>query len=835
MYTLTTVTQPTADTKHPLLLLQSDHGDRYLFGKLAEGAQRSITENKIRISKLENIFLTGQLDWASIGGLPGLILTIADQGKDKLILNYGNKLINYVVSTWRYFVFRFGIHLSSNILENNQIFKDKLINVKSFVISASNKTNEEQFNETEENALNAIVSNMFPKHAPTAKYDPSSDPHLNVELPRINFEQTSTNYEITFNSIRGKFKIQEALKLGVPKGPLFAKLANGKSITLDDGSVVTPDQVLERERHFPKLLVLDIPNDSYVDSFIDEFNSYDSSELGTVYYFLDGSITINDKLITFMEIFNNNKQVKHIVSHPNISPNNLAFVGSAITILKLKALQLNNYNIPRTNNLLSKDFYECFDKTVPDGTSMIQSQEDHISTSIAKSDVHILERNTTVTIEPFTEDKDGAKQYNCNVTKPQEKENYWEELYNRHIKPLNIPTVSYGTLIKDQLNVDNFNNSVEKSQHVEVITFGTGSALPSKYRNVVSTLIKVPFIDGQKVTSQRNILFDAGENTIGQIDRMFSEIKKREIFEDLKLVYLSHLHADHHLGIMSILKEWYRYNKSNPNAKIYLVTPWQYNKFVKEWLLLEKPEILLRINYISCEHLINDRYVKQETKSIHVEEYIKFMDDELQDLDNDGKKKDQVAIRSLKKRKLELDNTSSFRNIKMIHEMYEDLNLKLFQTCRAIHCNWAYSNSITFKISNSKNFKISYSGDTRPNIHKFAKEIGSNSNLLIHEATLDNNLVEDAIKKRHCTINEAISVSNAMNVEKLLLTHFSQRYPKIPQLDNNIKIKAKEYCFAFDGMILDFEKMDEQKLILPLLSDVFVEEANAENNKEEIL
>lgn len=112
MFTITHVTQPTVDTRHPLLLLQSEHGDRFLFGQIPEGTQRTFPENKTRLSKLENIFLTGEMSWNSIGGLPGMILTLSDQGIKCMNLIYGNDIVNYIVSTWRYFVFRFGENCS---------------------------------------------------------------------------------------------------------------------------------------------------------------------------------------------------------------------------------------------------------------------------------------------------------------------------------------------------------------------------------------------------------------------------------------------------------------------------------------------------------------------------------------------------------------------------------------------------------------------------------------------------------------------------------------------------------------------------------------------------
>lgn len=832
MFSITTITQPSSDTKHPLLLLQSSHGEKYMFGKVAEGAQRSLTENKIRISKLENIFLTGELNWSSLGGLPGMILTIADQGKDKLVLNYGTELIKYVVSTWRYFVFRFGITLDTNVTGQ---YKDKLLTVNSINIYPKKDKKVKIFGTQEQNVLNSIVAKMFPKLAPTHRYDPSSDPYLNVNLPLPTEHpeqqrQLSTCYEIIINPIRGKFKVQEAIKLGVPKGPLFAKLSKGEQITLKDGIIIKPDQVLEKSREFGTVLIIDIPNDSYMDSMIEYFKEYDHTKLGCVYYFLGDDVTINDQLISFMELFNRKEgtPVKHIVSHKLVSPNNISFMGSTITTLKLKALQNKSYNLPHTDQMLSKEFFDCFEKDAELGATLIQSQENDIKkSSIANDTVHVLSQDTVVQLEPYTMNTGNIA---CSVldkdNKTMSRQFPWRQLYDNHIKPLDIPTATYENLIENQLRVNNFSNDTDKKEHVEVITLGTGSALPSKYRNVVSTLLKIPYKSLNGEIINRNVLFDAGENTIGTIRRMFSSIDVKSIFQDLKLVYLSHLHADHHLGIISILKEWYIHNCKDLDAKIYVVTPWQYNKFVTEWLAMESPKVLDRIKYISCEHLFYGNFVRMETQSLSLDEYEKL------GLENEDK---TVNGNQSKKRKLSMNQGSSYRDLATINEMYKDLHIKLFQTCRAIHCNWAYSNTIDFMTNEffQKSFKVSYSGDTRPNLKNFAEIIGQGSQLLIHEATLDNELQEDAIKKRHCTINEAIEVGNVMNCEKLILTHFSQRYPKSPSIDGNIEIKAKEYCFAFDGMIIDWETLGEQMDILPFLNKVFIEEAKDEDNDTE--
>lgn len=810
MFTITTITHPTVDTKHPLLLLQSEHGDRFLFGKIPEGTQRTFPETKTRLAKLENIFLTGELDWSSIGGLPGMILTLADQGVKKMDLYYGNDILAYVVSTWRYFVFRFGINLKALTVKNEQVFKNKLMTVKSIVVSAPDSY-DQPFTPKVLDGFKTLISAMFPHHEPTSKHDPSSDPNVNVEIPKPSvIPRETTSYEVEFNPIRGRFRVDEAIKLGVPKGPLFAQLTQGRSVVLDDGSVISPDQVLEKQRRFAKVLILDVPGNEYLVSFKEKFRNYDKTYLGAVYFFLGEAVEINQEIISFMETFRG-ENVQFFVSHNRICPNSIVFKSSAITTLKLKAVQSFNYNLPRSGRVYSKDFCDCFDIPLPKGTSVIQENEQSLVTKLDKNNVHVLLQQDSLFIEPFTEGEE--------VIKARVENNFneipsWETLFNNHVIPLKIPNATFQSTVHDQLGINNFNNLTKRGK-VEIVTFGTGSALPSKYRNVISTLVKIPYNMNGKVIN-RSILLDAGENTLGAILRSIPDIDIPSVFHDLKLIFLSHLHADHHLGIVSILKEWYKHNKSNPEAYLYLITPWQYQSFVREWFTLEDAEIIGRIRYISCEHLISGSYVRKEIRSNSFDDLLNHHNP------------------TTKKRRFELDERSSFRDLETIKTLYRDLKIKVFQTCRAKHCDWAYSGSLSFFMnSNSQEiFKVSYSGDTRPNIEKFANGIGYRSHLLIHEATLDNDLMEDAIKKRHCTINEAISVSNAMEAEKLILTHFSQRYPKLPQMDNNLKITANEYCFAFDGMIVDFEKLGEQSPKFSLLNRAFVDEKNSFEKEE---
>jgi len=109
------------------------------------------------------------------------------------------------------------------------------------------------------------------------------------------------------------------------------------------------------------------------------------------------------------------------------------------------------------------------------------------------------------------------------------------------------------------------------------------------------------------------------------------------------------------------------------------------------------------------------------------------------------------------------------------------------QAVDVIHCHGAKAVTLTFP----NGFKFSYSGDCRPS-RAFA-EIGKGSTVLLHEATFEDELQGDALAKKHSTTSEALGVGVAMGARRVLLTHFSQRYQKIPNME------------GMDGLEVDLE------------------------------
>lgn len=96
-------------------------------------------------------------------------------------------------------------------------------------------------------------------------------------------------------------------------------------------------------------------------------------------------------------------------------------------------------------------------------------------------------------------------------------------------------------------------------------------------------------------------------------------------------------------------------------------------------------------------------------------------------------------------------------------------------------------------------------------------ELGKDCDLLIHEATMESGLETLAKRKLHSTTSEAIAAGKFMNAKFTLLTHFSQRYSKIPDLpENEINVGL-----AYDNMQVKLPQLPLLPLFYPCIKVMF--------------
>ncbi|EPQ30968.1 uncharacterized protein PFL1_01157 [Pseudozyma flocculosa PF-1] len=296
--------------------------------------------------------------------------------------------------------------------------------------------------------------------------------------------------------------------------------------------------------------------------------------------------------------------------------------------------------------------------------------------------------------------------------------------------------------------------SVAPADDVLITTLGTGSASPSKYRNVISTLVQTPR-DG-------NILLDAGEATYGLLKRKFgcdrdgtsAEVNSDKgedvdaILRNLRCLFISHIHADHHIGLIRLLVERRKLHP-RPAAPLHLVATSFVHTYLREYASIE--DLGLDDDVV----LLNNEFLDYRTGV-----------DPLPD-SSAASAKGQAVGKAVA-------GQARSRHVELSADAKAALNLSYLHTARVHHRG---SHCYGLVVRHASGWSLTYSGDTRPSDELIAA--GRGSTVLIHEATLEDSQLTMAIAKGHSTFGEAIDVGRRMDADNLLLTHFSQRYPKM--------------------------------------------------------
>ncbi|MBD3404877.1 MAG: ribonuclease Z [Candidatus Lokiarchaeota archaeon] len=68
---------------------------------------------------------------------------------------------------------------------------------------------------------------------------------LQVEAVEVDHRGIAFGYKVEYQRPTGTFLVEKAQKLGVPKGPLWGKLAEGHEVKLSDGRSIRPEDVTE--------------------------------------------------------------------------------------------------------------------------------------------------------------------------------------------------------------------------------------------------------------------------------------------------------------------------------------------------------------------------------------------------------------------------------------------------------------------------------------------------------------------------------------------------------------------------------------------------------------
>lgn len=722
----------------PAILLVSADGSKILVN-CGEGCQRSFLEYSQRLSTVTTVCLT-HLGHEAIGGLPGAILTSADgaaaadahailvqqkqkqqqpqangrQGEEPQSLPglqvVGPVGTKHYIRALRHFMRRekFLVDIHEGVVVNLQPTKQPN-NRKRGIHRNSKDDAPEQVGFT-------IQSLAFSENA-------SGSPHTNGSRKRpysVNDAMDTNNtcqqvlsFIIQTSLIPGKFLRDKAAELGVPKGPLYGKLKSGQTVTFVD------DAGLERTVESWQVVTPSSPAVAVM------FLYYPTVGVARQLFSSEKLKAVIDSDEVCVEL------VIHIASHD----------------------LFHEFGLPSWKK---KDIEHVFLSTDRkdgdvDGTLFQSAGRGARARSLLCPQIYQVPRppSNPQQLSRVTGYKVGRAMMEYTLI-PRSKRGFSDsvELYNRNSEDQEADRLveSTGALAVAQEAINDFAivDAVESTG--ELIFTGTGSAMPCKHRNVTGMLLKQA--DG------RSILLDVGEGTIGQLLRAQPAAKYDDILDSINAVWISHPHADHHLGLLRLLKD------RRSTEPILLIAPTPLFVFLEEYSVAIDCSIRQSYYAIDCKYLINDN-------------------------------------RELRTR------------------LQRDLGISNCRVVPVSHCAHAYA-----VILDGTSFgRVVYSGDCRPSaqLAKAAK----GADLLIHEATFEDGMEAEAALKKHSTVGEALGVGREMETKCTILTHFSQRYPKIPPTP------AKEYffpiIFAFDYMRLQPRTLLVASKLTPALRLLFPE------------
>ncbi|KAK0781523.1 hypothetical protein LTR75_014669, partial [Friedmanniomyces endolithicus] len=542
-------------------------------------------------------------------------------------------------------------------------------------------------------------------------------------LPPTNPRKEAVSYIIRNHTQRGKFHPERAIQLKVEKGNKWNQLSSGNSVQNRDGETISPDMVLGESKDGGGFAVVDLPDPAYLEPLLARPEWREPKVMagvGAIVWICGPGVAGDARLRDFMGGF---EHLEHVVSSPEHCPNNIALDSAASATVRLRQVDPARYTVPIHQNATSA------------------------STPALPKNARVARRGQMIQLEPKNE-----VQETQNV--PALDQAAIESETSQEV--LQLAAEAQDSIQASHKETQRWVSTLPPDAgRAEIVTLGTGSALPSKYRNVSATLLRVP--------GWGSMLFDAGENTLGQLKRVFPPDELKEVLRELRMIWISHMHADHHLGTVGVIRAWYEEVHGAQPLPAGEDPKTSFNTANSLAIVSEPAMMSWLAEYSNVEDYGYSRiaalYLSASTPARGIKSKLGwFVSPSVLAAQGSGEARMETLAANAAPPSM--------------------LNLQDIQCVAVQHCHGARAVSITFP----SGFKASYSGDCRPS-HAFSR-IGRGSTVCIHEATFDDELWGDAQAKNHSTTSEALGVAQAMGAKACVLTHFSQRYQKLPVMEH---------------------------------------------------
>jgi len=285
---------------------------------------------------------------------------------------------------------------------------------------------------------------------------------------------------------------------------------------------------------------------------------------------------------------------------------------------------------------------------------------------------------------------------------------------------------------------------------LQVIFLGTAASIPTVERALPSVVVK---------RKNELFMFDCGEGVQRQM------IKARVGFHKKMKVFVTHMHGDHVLGLPGLLQSMSLLDRTR---KLEIYGPVGIKEFIKaiqrtvQFVLTYQVEICeIENEGVVCEE--NEYYV-QVAQTDHVIPSFAYA---LIEKPRPGKFNPEKADRL------------GIPEGPLWSKLQHGEKVKL-PTGKMVTSEQVVGSQRVGR-------KIVYSGDTRP--VKSLEKLAESADLLIHEATLDDDLTERAEEDGHSTPSQAARTAKKAKAKRLVLTHISSRYKSAsPLLEQARKI-----------------------------------------------
>ncbi|KAJ7493248.1 hypothetical protein B0H11DRAFT_2394589 [Mycena galericulata] len=592
-------------------------------------------------------------------------------------------------------------------------------------------------------------------------------------------------YVVVGTAIRGKFDVEKSIALGVPTKKR-SELTQGKEITVTvkEGDmtverVVRPRDCIGPSEPPPVVIVLDIPSPGYVASLVSSFEESpfcaklrssrpeDVAECAvrTVVHLCGEGVLQDVRYNQFMNGFP--PSAHHIISAPEYGPDPITFTTAAFNQLRLHQLDPEMFPVPCFNLQPERELSVITD--LPANCLVMESGLQMNSRPGSVPGLGRLPWERKDHFHPATQDPDLL------LLSPSVLHKFAEirSKVNEHVVSGTFP--------------------VCKGADVVVIPLGTASAIPTSSRNVSSTLIRIP--------GRGSVLLDAGEGTWGQLARHFGP-NVDDVLRDLRCIFVSHIHGDHHTGVAKILL---KRRQLNPRAMqpLYLVSIHKLHLYLRE---LSDIEDLGLNDPNGVVTVISD--------ALHVKRTGEYL--------NHGMWRIEGAE----------PWTDYERSVAAGMRLCVALGLHSFQTIDVFHQVKCYGAALRHE----DGWSIVFSGDTLPT--QSLVRGGWGASLLIHEATMGDDEEDMARVKAHSTVGQAIETGRRMRADNILLTHFSARYPRMPPPieaagpSTNAGEKEPVVALAFDHANLTIGSMWKLNMYLPAIQQTFADTSEEADEEE---